>query len=613
MISSSSQPPWWQSFEARLLLGALLLRLLYLSTILDNPYFNQPITDEALYDMWGQTIAAGEPFIDYPYYDSPLHAFFLGSLYTLFGHDLLMVRLIQIGFGTANVVLIYRIAHRLFDPPTAKVAGILAATYLPFLYYEGLLLKESFALFLLNLALLLFLIALTRPTYLAFWSVGLVVGVLALSRVNALALVPACLIAAWLPGGTSKITPPRTALLALLLGVVMAIAPATIRNWLVSGEWIPITVSGGQVLYTANNPANTTGDLAPVPFVRATSAFERVDFHRQAETENGRRMTPAEVSSYWWEKSIEFSLEQPATQARMIAHRFLRFWNYQELPDNHSFDQFKRFSWLLHVPLPGYWLVAPFALLGLILLCARWRELGLLYLMLGFYLLSLLPFWIASRYRLPIIGVLILFAAPAIMQIACAARGGEPRRLLRPGWGLVAAAAFCWIPLNAPLGTDLERNLAYAYEQEGRYEEAFAIYEQLQQAQHNPENDLYLANALGLGGRTDEALALLGRLSAPQQPSEIRQRAFNFRGDLARRNKDWAAAEEAYRAALAIAQTDYGAWNNLAIALINQERFDEAKQALQRSINLAPEDALARLNLEALQRYLANTNGTLPP
>src|SRR3989338_9448341 len=37
--SDSPARSWWRSFEARLLLGALFIRLLYLATILDNPYF----------------------------------------------------------------------------------------------------------------------------------------------------------------------------------------------------------------------------------------------------------------------------------------------------------------------------------------------------------------------------------------------------------------------------------------------------------------------------------------------------------------------------------------------------------------------------------------------
>lgn len=603
--SAPSLPSWQHSFEARLILGALLLRLLYLATILDNPYFLHPITDEAMYDLWAQALVAGEPFLDhYPYYDSPLPAYVLALIYGLFGHSYLMVRVVQVLLGTLNVLILYRIAGRLFEATTAKVAGILAATYLPFLYYEGLLLKESVALFLLDSAILLILGALARPTWVAFWSVGVTVGLLSLSRINALALVAACLILITI--SLRSWTSGRAAL-ALLLGVVMAIAPVTIRNKLVSGDWIPITVSGGQVLYTANNPANQTGDLAPVPFVRPTSLFERIDFHRRAEAETGRRMTPAEVGAYWRHKSLAFSLEHPLTQVRMVGHRFLRFWNKEEMPDNHWIEIFKRFSWILRAPLPGYWLVAPFALVGLILLRRRQRELDLLYLVLVFYLLSLLPFWVSSRYRLPIVGVLILFAAAGMMESRRRALSDQARAWLPPAILLAGACLFCWMPMAEPDVPSLERNLAYAYEQDKQYENAIAIYERLRTREQNPDNELYLANALGLAGRTDEATALLARLTEPGQPADVRRRAYNFSGDLARLAGQWIVAEQAYRGALSLDPTDYGAWNNLAVALTKQQRFDEGALALEQSITLAPEDGVARQNLALLRRHIGES------
>jgi tetratricopeptide (TPR) repeat protein len=582
------------------MVAALLLRLLYLSTILNTPYFDHPITDEALYDTWARAIVAGRPFIEYPYYDSPLHAYFLALIYWIAGPDPLAVRLVQAVLGTLNVLLLYRTARRWIGPDTAKVAGVLAACYSPFLYYEGLLLKESVALFLMDGAVLLLMAALAHPRVLAFWSLGAVLGILALSRVNALLLAPACLLAAWIRGIRSPI--PAA---ALLLGLVMVIAPVTVRNRLVSGEWVLLTVSGGQVLYTANNPATASGDLAPVPFVRATSAFERVDFHRRAEADTGRRLTPGEVSSYWRRQSLLFLLEHPATAARMVARRFLRFWNAVEMPDNHSIEQFKRFSWLLRLPLPGYWLVAPFALVGLFLLRSRWRELSGLYLIFGFYLVSLLPFWISSRYRLPVVGVMILFAAAAMTELRKRAHV-EPRSRITLLGGLVTACLVCWWPMGRPDASVLERNLAYAYEQDRKYPEAIAIYERLRREQRNPENDLYLANALGLAGRHEEAGRLLRDLAGSERPLWVRQRALAFSGDLARRAKQWREAEQAYRAALALDATEYGSWNNLGVVLVNQERFREAEKAFLRAIALAPEDDLARRNLESLRQYLKN-------
>jgi 4-amino-4-deoxy-L-arabinose transferase-like glycosyltransferase len=589
--------PWLRSFEARLLFGALFLRLLYLATILDSPFFNHPIGDETQFDAWAQAITEGRSFLgDYPYWDAPLYAYWLAGLYGLFGHDYVVVRLAQALMGTINVLFVHRIARRLFDEPTAKVAGLLAAAYLPALYYEGLLLKESVALLLVDAALLLLLGAIARPTALACWCLGVALGLLTLSRINALALVPACLSALWV-----RLPARRLASLALVLGVVMAIAPVTIRNRLVSGEWVLIAATGGQVLYQANNPNNPTGDSMPLAHVRFTPPYERVDTHRLAEAEVGHRLTPAEMSAYWRDKAVAFMKDNPGTMLKLMGRRVLRFWNQLEIPDNHSIDEFKRFSWVLRLPLPGYWLIAPFALVGLVLLRSRWREMLGLYAVLGLYLLSLLPLWVTSRYRLPMVGVLILLAAAGMVELARLVRALDPPLRWKPGAGLAAACLFCWMPMSHPPVEDLERHLAYAYVQDGRYEDAIAIYGRLRAESADPTNDLFLAFALGRAGRYDQATALLARLASPDQPADIRHRAYVYWGDLAQTAERWDEAERAYRDGLALDQTDYVAWNSLAIALIRQDRAGEAQEALRQALKVAPHYTVAQRNLDALR------------
>lgn len=598
--------PWWQRFEARLLLGALLLRLLYLATILNTPFFNNPVHDEMQYDAWAQALVAGQSYFgNYPYWDSPWHAYFLGAIYWLFGHNLLAVRLIQVFIGTVNVWLLYRLALRFFDSTVAVVVGLLAATYLPFLYYEGLLLKESVALFLLTSALFMLTGALTKPTPLAFWSTGIVLGFLSLSRINALSLVAAALLVIWL-----RVPTQRTAVFALLLGVAMAIAPVTLRNWIVSGEWVPISVAGGQVLFAANNPDNTTGDSIPTPGVRFSPAYERIDFHRRAETETGRRLTPSEMSAYWKHKALEFMREHPGTMAQMVAHRFLRFWNEQEIPDNHSILLFKRFSWVLRSPLPGYWLIAPFALIGLIILRSRWRDYLPLYAFLGFYVLSLMPSWVTSRYRLPIVGVMLLFAGSGMIELQRLIAASLPRLRWKPAAGLILACSFCWIPMPRPPLEEFERHLAYAYVQDGQYQAAIAIYENLQRKEQNPSNELFLAYAIGRAGQIDQAIAMLARLANSGQPTHLRHRAYTYWGDLTQKAERWQESADAYQNALALQRSDYVSWNSLAVTLINLSRFDDAEQAFQEALRQAPEYTLAQQNLRALQQLRSRNSGS---
>lgn len=64
--------------------------------------------------------------------------------------------------------------------------------------------------------------------------------------------------------------------------------------------------------------------------------------------------------------------------------------------------------------------------------------------------------------------------------------------------------------------------------------------------------------------------------------------------------REWAAAEQVYRAALAISDRHPPAWGNLGICLAMQRRYDEAEAALRAALGQDPSYELARRNLVAL-------------
>lgn len=57
----------------------------------------------------------------------PLYAYFLGGIYSIFGHDWLLVRLVQIVVGSASCVLVYIVGKRFFRAGVGRLAGIIAA------------------------------------------------------------------------------------------------------------------------------------------------------------------------------------------------------------------------------------------------------------------------------------------------------------------------------------------------------------------------------------------------------------------------------------------------------------------------------------------------------
>src|SRR5262245_62280523 len=130
------------------------------------------------------------------FYQAPLYPYFPGIVYTLIGHSLLGVRLIQAVIGAASCALLAMAGRRFFSPAVGLVAGIGLAVYAPAIFFDGLLQKAVLDLFFLSLSLWLISLLLDRREDRRLWmALGLAMGALSLTRANALVFLAVLL--AW--------------------------------------------------------------------------------------------------------------------------------------------------------------------------------------------------------------------------------------------------------------------------------------------------------------------------------------------------------------------------------------------------------------------------------
>ena len=87
---------------------AFLVRSLYLIEIDSIPLFYHLAGDARTYDEWGKNIAAGDWLGRGVFYQAPLYPYFLGLLQVVLGHNLWLIRLIQISLGAISCALIFR-------------------------------------------------------------------------------------------------------------------------------------------------------------------------------------------------------------------------------------------------------------------------------------------------------------------------------------------------------------------------------------------------------------------------------------------------------------------------------------------------------------------------
>jgi hypothetical protein len=211
---------------------------------------------------------------------------FVASLYLLSGGVHLDFALIVLALlGAGAIPLTYLLAARLGGPAAGLIAAAAIAIYPALLQYQGLLLSEPLAAFLLSAALVVFLRA-ARESKLSWWwaGAGALLGLLSLVRPEYLLLAvlfPLLWLLREALGSRLSAAWPAAALSLLLTALV--IAPWTIHNAVVLDKFVPISTGGGKTLYIGTN-LEAGGDG---PRLREQLLAERPALRAQLEAGGG--------------------------------------------------------------------------------------------------------------------------------------------------------------------------------------------------------------------------------------------------------------------------------------------------------------------------------------
>jgi len=249
-----------------------------------------PTSDFGWYYARAQDIAAGRGFVE----DGVLTAFwpvgwpgFLGGLLSLFGPHVLVGQVANLVLSTTVIGLTGTIGMRLFAGSAAwRVAALIIAVLPNQIAYVPLLSVEIFFEFLLLLGFLL----LMSPSAVAALAAGLVFGVAALTKSQAVLLpvvlgLPLLLLpAAWQADWRRLRRWIRTMVLAGV-GMLVVMLPWTARNYAVFHTLIPVSTNGGYTLLTGNNSSARGGYTPDDPLVEDLSKNPRdqIEMDRMAK------------------------------------------------------------------------------------------------------------------------------------------------------------------------------------------------------------------------------------------------------------------------------------------------------------------------------------------
>ncbi len=418
---------------------ALVLRVVLLSQMTRTPYLQIDTIDARAYQTWADQILAGDWLPRRHFYQSPLYAYYLAAVYAVFGRSPWAPRVIQVLLGAASAVLVAMIGARLFNRRVGVIAGVLLATYGPMILEEISIAKTVLLVFGGLLAFQCFVVARERRDERLMAGAGVVFGVTIVGVGQWLLALAGLTIYAAVDRALPRAVRRRLAGV-FLAGALVVLVPLIAWNSWFGGGLMLTSGDAGLNFYLGNNPL-TTGLGGRPAGLRDIPEYEEGDSHRLAERDAGRPLTPAGVSRHWSQRAIAWAVSHPLSFVATTWKKILVLWNSYEIPDSYHFA-FIRAQYL-----PWLWagasfaIVGPLGLVGLVL-AARHRRAWPLYVMCLGYLGVITLFYVRSRYRMPAVPFLIVFAAVAVDWAIRIFPREDWRPLAALGLGVATAAIF---------------------------------------------------------------------------------------------------------------------------------------------------------------------------
>ncbi len=553
---------YWHVFFA-----GIALRLTYLwQASHRNEILDYPIVDASVYVAWAQDILSGHILWSEPVNYTPMYPFYLAFWLFLFGNASCFIFMLFHILGAIQAVALGRVAELAWDRKTGLVAGFIAALYWPFIIMEASFFCENLALWTLAVGLLFLVRYARRAGTGDLLAAGAFIGVAGLCRANLLLGMP--VIACWVawdatiagirankPKSAATLHGVRLAAAFLLPFIIMA-APVSLWNYHRVGSPM-LRTQGGICLYVGNEP-RFDGLIMP-------PGVEYDDLSNEPLRANQSLLHERE--RFWIGKTMDVVRNHTRDWLALQARKLSMHLGAYEISQEIDIYRFRGFSSALALPVwPGFGFVAPLALAGILLsLRLRQRAAVPLILFAAAYFVSIFPFQVASRFRLPLALAAIPFAAYALVSIAAPALFRDRRRFSAALIGLAVLFALIVPDYTHARARNVIRHEYFVGEK--RYH---------------------------LGDMTGALLAL--SVSAAKYPSDADSLLLS--GDIHVSQGETGQAEACFREADRRRPRNIPALMGMARCAIVEKRFEEAKSLLQRCLAEWPNSmqALSLLN-----------------
>jgi 4-amino-4-deoxy-L-arabinose transferase-like glycosyltransferase len=360
---------------AAIVAAGVVLRALYLFTIARNV---TGIGDWHFYHWQANLIADGRGFLD-PFAllngdevpsaaHPPLYPLALAVVSKLGGNGELSHRSLGLLLGAATIVVIALLARRVAGERAGLVAAGLAAAYPVLVAADGALMSESLYGLLVAGGLLAGWDLLERPRPWVAAAAGALVALAALTRSEALLLLPLLVLpVAWRGGPAGRWA--RMAAAVAAFGLVLS--PWMIRNATTFERFVPISTNDATVIAGANCDLTYHGiDLGGwnIECISPRSTKEE-----------------SVQASIWRREGLHYARTHVSRWPVVAAVRFLRVWDLYQPRRQVMFAEGRQRT-VDRIGIVAFGLLVPFAVGGLLLL--RRRRVPLIVLTVPFFVVS---------------------------------------------------------------------------------------------------------------------------------------------------------------------------------------------------------------------------------
>jgi len=555
MAAVSGSQSGREALSRNALLGALVLafvvRVAHLAAAMLSPLTYQPGPDEDYYRHFAQAVAAGQGAgsPEFTFMD-PAYGFILGAIFKLAGANLFVVYVLQVLLDTATVYGILTIGRLLGRPRAGWFGAVLYGLTATAVMFCTTLLKEVWVTAYLTWWVVGALTLIRSDRKWAWVSFGIYCGLGVGLRSTLLALG---VLALWLPLWSLRKAAPLAGLRICgltLCGLMIGLAPWSLRNHAAYGSLSPLPHNGGIILHQIYNEQNPNAEIWIPPFVSYLHPSEIWrGYAQEAVRRVGHPMTPPEVDHYWRDAALAFIEQHPGQVLGDMLRKCLGWLSNSELANNRSDVEERMFSPVLAwLPSPAAWLLG-MGLAGLVWLALEDRRWPIVAAPIVLAWLTMVVFFAESRFRFHATPELALCSGVWIDQLARHFRDVSRRR---PATFASLAVALVevsvWLGARTPPATVSWDRIAWGYIKMGRIAQAQVVAERASREQ--PDNGAVF-EALGFTAIAQQRYDAAAQ--ALQHAVELRPRSHVAHYNLARvylklgdRNR---AAQEAQMAA----------------------------------------------------------------